>query len=69
MLASPIRLRERHVAPIVNLNRFRKAKARSAKAERAAENRALHGRSKAERQADTAEQRRADRELDSKKLD
>jgi len=57
------------VASIVNLNRFRKAKARDAKAQRAAENRALHGRSKAERQADTAEQRRSDRELAGKKLD
>jgi len=57
------------VASIVNLNRFRKAKTRAAKEQRAAENRALHGRSKVEHRADMAERRRADRELDSKKLD
>jgi hypothetical protein len=57
------------VASVVNLNRFRKDKARAEKAQRAAENRALHGRSKADRQAGTVERRRADRDLDSKKLD
>jgi hypothetical protein len=57
------------MASVVNLNRFRKEKARAAKEQRAAENRALYGRNKKERQAETAEQRRADRDLDAKKLD
>jgi hypothetical protein len=57
------------VASVVNLNRFRKEKARAKKAQRAAENRVLHGRSKTDRQASAAERRRADRDLDSKKLD
>jgi hypothetical protein len=57
------------VASVVNLNRFRKDKARAEKAQRAAENRALHGRTKTERQTDTAERRRTDQDLDSKKLD
>ena len=62
-------LREDRVAPIVNLNKFRKAKKRDEDRQRAAENLALHGRSKKERAAETAERRRAARELDSKKLD
>jgi hypothetical protein len=57
------------MAPVVNLNRFRKQKARAAKDERAAENRALYGRNKQERQAETDERRRADRALEGKKLD
>jgi hypothetical protein len=57
------------VASVVNLNRFRKDKARVEKAQRAAENRALHGRRKADRQVSAAERRRADLDLDSKKLD
>jgi hypothetical protein len=57
------------MASVVNLNRFRKQKARAAKEQHAAENRALYGRSKEERQAETAERRRADHDLDAKKLD
>ena len=57
------------MASVVNLNRFRKDKARAEKAQRAVENRALHGRSKTERQAEAAERRRTDRDLDSKKLE
>ena len=37
------------MAKIVNLNRARKARARSAETEEAARNRVLHGRTKAER--------------------
>ena len=40
---------------IVNLRRFRKQKARQDKAERAADNRARHGRTKAEKARDKAE--------------
>ena len=57
------------MAPVVNLNRFRKQKARAAKELRAAENRALYGRPKQEREAETTERRRADRDLEGKKLD
>jgi hypothetical protein len=57
------------VPSLVNLNRFRKEKQREAERQRAAENRALHGRSKKERRAIADERRRAARELDGKKLD
>ena len=57
------------MASIVNLNRFRKAKKREEARQRAAENRALYGRSKKERAADADERRRAAREIDGKKLD
>jgi len=57
------------MASVVNLKRFRKQKARAAKEQRAAENRALYGRNKQERQAETIERHRADRELEGKKLD
>jgi hypothetical protein len=40
---------------IVNLNRFRKARARADAQEQAAANRAKHGRTKAERARDTAD--------------
>lgn len=54
---------------VVNLNRFRKAKAREEEQRRAAENRALFGRSKRDREAGAKEQHRGDRDLDGKKLD
>ena len=57
------------MASVVNLNRFRKDKQRATDQKRAAENRALHGRGKKERRASDNERRRAERELDSKKLD
>lgn len=57
------------MALVVNLNRFRKVKKREADQQRAAENRALFGRSKKDRRADDDERQRAARELDSKKLD
>ncbi|MEE3626917.1 DUF4169 family protein [Nitrospirillum sp. BR 11752] len=53
---------------VVNLNRFRKQKAKEERAAKAAENRVVHGRTKAER---TAEQQRQDRQtadLDGKHL-
>lgn len=52
------------MAEIVNLRTARKAKARAAKATQAAANRALHGRTKAERAADAAERARNDKLLD-----
>ena len=57
------------MASVVNLNRFRKGKKREDAKQRAAENRALHGRGKAERRLSDDERQRAARELDSKKLD
>jgi Domain of unknown function (DUF4169) len=57
------------VAPVVNLNRFRKARKREEAQQRAAENRALYGRSKTQRQTAEAEDRRIRGELDGKKLD
>jgi hypothetical protein len=50
-------------API-NLNKARKAKARATAAERAARNRILHGRTKAEKEAHAEAERVASRRLD-----
>lgn len=49
---------------IVNLNRFRKQKARVEKEQRAAENRDKFGRTKAEKEKDAAEQKRSRDHLD-----
>ena len=51
----------------VNLNRFRKQKARVAKKARADENAARFGRSKAEKELDRVQSEKARRELDGKK--
>jgi hypothetical protein len=60
---------ETNMAPIVNLNRFRKTKKRDEAQHRAAENRALFGRSKKERRTGDDEHKRARRQLDGKRLD
>ena len=57
------------MAEIVNLNRFRKARERDAKAQRAAENRKRFGRSKDERAKTGAESHKAEKSLDDKKLE
>ena len=57
------------MAEIVNLNRARKAKARSEAQTIAAANRAAFGRTKAEKQAARAEAERLDRTLDGSKRD
>jgi hypothetical protein len=57
------------VSSVVNLNRFRKAKARADKQQRAAENRAAFGRSNVEKRQADAERRRGNRELDNKRLE
>jgi hypothetical protein len=57
------------VASLVNLNRVRKAKKREEAQQRAAENRALFGRTKAQRQETDKERGRIRRELDGKRLD
>ena len=51
----------------VNLNRFRKDKARAEKKARADQNAALHGRSKAEKELDRARADKAARDLDGAK--
>ena len=54
---------------IVNLNRFRKAKKREEAQQRAVETRALFGRGKKERRDSDASRRRAERDIDGKRLD
>ncbi len=60
---------ETRMASIVNLNRFRKAQKREEAQQRAAEKRALFGRSKKERRVEKNEQQRATQDLDGKRLD
>ncbi|RFB79581.1 DUF4169 family protein [Methylovirgula sp. 4M-Z18] len=57
------------MAEIVNLRRARKEKARQAKDEKAAQNRATFGRSKAEITLSKAQAALADRQLDGAKRD
>jgi hypothetical protein len=52
------------VGEIINLRRFRKAKEKAETQARASENRAKHGRSKAERQGETARETLAGRKLE-----
>jgi hypothetical protein len=54
---------------IVNLKRARKQKARDAQAATADANRALHGRTKAEREAEEARRAAAERALDGHRRD
>lgn len=49
---------------VVNLNRFRKKKAREEKARRAETNRRLHGRTKAERAEEAADKKNLEDKLD-----
>lgn len=53
---------------VINLNRFRKARAKAEDARQAEENRVRHGRGKAEKRQAADEQDRTDRDLDGKKL-
>jgi hypothetical protein len=55
------------MADIVNLRQVRKGKARADKAVQAEQNRALFGRTKAEKQRDAAEKTKADQHLDAHK--
>lgn len=55
------------MADVVNLNRFRKVKARAAEKRQAAENRVAFGRTKAEKAAEKAARDRAERTLDGAK--
>lgn len=55
------------MSDVVNLNKARKARARTEARDQAAVNRVAHGRSKAERDAATAERERLQRLLDGSK--
>lgn len=57
------------MAEIVNLRLVRKARARVDAEAKAAANRAAHGRTKAQKQADRAEQARRDAALNAAKID
>lgn len=57
------------MSKVVNLNRFRKQKARMAAQQQAAENRLRFGRSKAEKALDTAAGEEARRRLDGLRRD
>ena len=56
------------MAEIVNLNKFRKAKARTEKEKRAQANRVLHGTPKALKDQSDANQKLIDKKLTGKKL-
>jgi hypothetical protein len=53
---------------VVNLNRFRKARAKAEKEQQAEQNRLRHGRPKAEKRQTESERERGERDLDGKKL-
>lgn len=57
------------MADIINLNKKRKAKNRSEKEKKAAENRIKFGRTKKERQIEIQENKRNERHLDDHKLE
>lgn len=57
------------MADVVNLNKARKAKAKAANTIQAATNRALHGRTKAQKQAEAAEKAQREALLNGAKLD
>ena len=53
---------------VINLNRFRKARAKADEAKQAEENRVQFGRTKTEKKLSASEQDRTDNDLDGKKL-
>jgi hypothetical protein len=57
------------MSEIVNLRQAKKRRARAEKEAQAAANRSKFGRTKGARKKTDAEQKKADRELDAKKLD
>ena len=54
---------------VINLNRYRKARARAEKQREAEANRARHGRTRSDRTASRREQQRSDATLDGKRLE
>lgn len=57
------------VAKVINLNKFRKQKAKAERVKRAAQNRRLHGRTKAERARDELQKQQLDRRVDGARLE
>jgi hypothetical protein len=57
------------VGNVVNLNKFRKRKAKVERAKQAETNRRLHGRTKAERERDALQKAQLERGLEGKKLE
>ena len=53
---------------VINLNRFRKARAKACSEKQAEENRASFGRTKVEKRQEIHERDRTDQDLDGKKL-
>jgi hypothetical protein len=62
------RFAEPPMGNVVNLNRFRKRKAKAEREKQADVNRRLHGRTKAERERDALQKQALTRSLDGKKL-
>ncbi|HEY6724803.1 MAG TPA: DUF4169 family protein [Polyangiaceae bacterium] len=54
---------------VVNLNKFRKRKAKAERSKRAEVNRRLHGRTKAERARDELQKRQLQRQVDGARLE
>lgn len=54
---------------VINLNKFRKKKARAEKEKRAETNRRLHGRTKAEREREAAAKERLEKRIDGAYLE
>jgi len=57
------------MSKVVNLNKFRKQKAKQARVKQAETNRRLHGRSKAERAADALQKKQLIRTVDQARLE
>lgn len=57
------------MSKVVNLNQFRKRKAKLAKEQQAETNRRLHGRTKAERQRDLLQKKKLETQVDGARLD
>lgn len=57
------------MADVVNLNKFRKRKAKAEREQRAETNRRLHGRTKLERERDALQKKQLQAKLDGKKLE
>jgi uncharacterized protein HemY len=64
----PQKTQEAGLSDVVNLNKFKKAKQKQAKVQKARENRILHGLSGAEKAAARAEADRAQVHLEKKRL-
>jgi hypothetical protein len=54
---------------VVNLNKFRKAKAKAEKEKQAETNKRLHGRNKAERQRELLQKKQLETQVDGARLD